>query len=72
MLRYLLVSLLFAAGTLHAQDDFYQTDHVPEIKITFSENNWDELLDAMFIDGQGDRLTCDVEIDGTLIAGAGI
>lgn len=58
--------------TLVAQEDFYDIDHIPEIRVTFLQENWDEILDQFYIDGLEERMLCDVEIDGTLIVGAGI
>lgn len=55
-----------------AQEDFYALDHLPEINILFTESNWDEILDAYFLAGDEERLTCDLEIDGLLIEGVGI
>jgi len=54
------------------QSYFYHTDTVQEIRITFYEQNWDELLDAMYVAGDNDRLTCDVEINGELLDSVGI
>lgn len=58
--------------TLVAQEDFYDIDHIPEIRVTFLQENWDEILDQFYIDGLEERMLCDLEIDGTLIVGAGI
>lgn len=58
--------------SLIAQEDFYDINHIPEIRVTFFQENWDEILDQFYIDGLEERLLCDVEIDGTLIEGAGI
>lgn len=66
----LMTMLLF--GQLWSQDDFYADDHIPEIKIYFSQDNWDELLDALFIEGDEERLLASVEIDGTLLPDVGV
>lgn len=55
-----------------AQNGFYHIDSIPEIKIYFAQDNWDELLDALFIAGDEQRLECDLEIDGTVLPGCGI
>ena len=51
--------------SLIAQEDFYDINHIPEIRVTFFQENWDEILDQFYIDGLEERLLCDVEIDGT-------
>jgi spore coat protein CotH len=66
----LMTMLLF--GQLWSQDDFYADDHIPEIKIFFTQDNWDELLDALFIEGDEQRLLAAVEIDGTLLPDVGV
>ena len=68
----LLTGCSLISAPLLAQDDFYDIDHIPEIKVIFTQENWDEILDQFYIDGLEERLLCDVEIDGTLIEGAGI
>ncbi len=54
---------LFAFITVNAQD-LYDLDHIPEIRITFEESNWEELLDKMKEKGNKKRLTATVTIDG--------
>ena len=68
----ILFSISLLSENLHAQEDFYDIDHIPEIRVTFFQDNWDAVLDQFYIDGLEERLFCNVEIDGTLIEGAGI
>ena len=67
-----LVFISLFSESLIAQEDFYDINHIPEIRVTFFQENWDDILDQFYIDGLEERLLCDVEIDGTLIEGAGI
>ncbi len=55
-----------------SQDDFYDLNHIPEIKIYFEESNWDTLLDSLYIVGDEARLRGNVVIDGTPYLGVGI
>ncbi len=69
------LTVLLVMGCLSnalGQSYFYHTDTVQEIRITFYESNWDELLDALYVAGDEDRLTCDVEINGELLDSVGI
>ncbi len=58
-------------STALAQSDFYHTDTIQEIRITFYQTNWDELLDALYVAGE-DRLTCDLEVNGVQLDSVGI
>ena len=64
--------LVLFGAPVFAQQDFYSVDHSPQIKITFAEDNWDEILDTLFLAGEEDRLTCNIELDGEVFEGVGI
>ncbi len=68
---FLLMTMLLSTQ-VWSQDDFYAEDHIPEIKIYFTQDNWDELLDALFIAGEEERLLASVEIDGTMLPDVGV
>lgn len=53
-----------ASKNLIAQSDFYDIDHVPEIRLYFSQSNWDEVLDSLYLLGEDYRLGADCTIDG--------
>ncbi|MCP4125332.1 MAG: hypothetical protein GY751_26665, partial [Bacteroidetes bacterium] len=75
MLLRLRLSFLLAIGCFSnalGQSDFYHTDTIQEIRITFYESNWDELLDALYVAGDEGRLTCDLEINGIALDSVGI
>ena len=73
-MRFRLIFLLILGCLSNAlgQSNFYHADTIQEIRITFYESNWDELLDAFYVAGDGDRLTCDVEINGEVLDSVGI
>ncbi|MFT6921889.1 MAG: spore coat protein CotH [Crocinitomicaceae bacterium] len=53
-----------ASKNLMAQSDFYAIDHVPEIRLQFTQSNWDEILDSLYLLGEDFRLGADCTIDG--------
>jgi hypothetical protein len=74
--RLLLSGLaLFLLNTGHAQkkkQDLYDMDHIIEVKITFAEPRWDEVLDSLKQIGNSHRLDAEVSVDGTLYKGVGV
>jgi len=65
--------LLLLRFPLSAQENFYRTDAVREIRIQFSQANWKHLLDSLFLaTGDEGRLMGDVVIDGTLLKKVGV
>ena len=67
----LLVAIL-CLNSAFGQSSFYDPESIQEIRITFYESNWDEILDQLYVDGDEERLTCDVEINGELLDSVGI
>ena len=60
-------------GRVYSQENFYEINHVPEIRIEFQEKNWKHILDSLFINyGDEGRLVGDIEIDGYKIRKVGI
>lgn len=59
-------------GKLSAQADFYDVNHIPEIRITFTQSNWDEILDSLYVEGNEDRLSASLVIDGTSLEKVGV
>ncbi|GAB5419038.1 MAG: hypothetical protein Crog4KO_05460 [Crocinitomicaceae bacterium] len=66
-----IAALLALAVNVQAQD-FYDMDHIPEVKIYFEETNWDEILDSLYIVGNEARLHANVTIDGEAFLGVGV
>jgi len=75
----LLVLLFGWASTTFAQsaaesapvDNFYDTKHVPEIRISFKQANWQDRLDSLRLYGDGLAIG-NVKIDGQAYANVGI
>ncbi len=57
---------------VNAQTTFYNIDSIQEIRLYFVESNWDELLDSLYVEGEHNRLTCDVNINGELFEDVGV
>lgn len=65
------ILFFFSTFSLLAQNDFYST--VAEIRISFKEESWDEVLDSLFENfGEEGRLEGDVTVNGKLFKGAGV
>lgn len=55
-----------------AQEKLYSLEHIAEVRITFTEPNWHELLDSLKERGQDERLIADVVLDGKKYPNSGI
>jgi len=73
-IHIIIFSIIFfgASENLIAQSDFYDIDHVPEIRLYFSQSNWDEILDSLYLLGEEYRLGASVNIDGTTYDKVGV
>ena len=73
-INFFIVFVIFigAADRLSAQSDFYDVENIPEIRLYFSQANWDEVLDSLYIEGELARLGGDVIIDGVLYEKVGV
>ena len=61
--RLTFLLLLFIQGSGFSQNNLYQIDSIKEIKFYFSQPNWKQILDSLYIEGQEERLTASVTID---------
>ena len=52
--------------------NFYDVDNIREIKLYFTQPNWDHLLDSLYLDGLEERLLASVEIDGSMYDSIGV
>ncbi len=69
------ILLLFAVlfFSLHlAGQGLYDLDHIPVIRITFQEKNWNVLLDSLKKLGSKERLMATVEVDGKKFTKVGV
>jgi spore coat protein CotH len=55
-----------------AQESFYKTDAIRELKISFYQNNWDAVLDSLYINGDRERILASVLIDGVNYDSVGV
>ena len=69
-------SIIFILSTLLSlnsfSQNFYDVDNIREIKLYFSQPNWDHLLDSLYIDGLEERLLANIEIDGNQYDSVGV
>jgi len=68
----LLAGILLSWGKTDAQSELYDLEHIVEIKINFSEDNWHEQLDSLKERGRDERLIADVTVDGKTYPKSGI
>ncbi|HFA51430.1 MAG TPA: hypothetical protein ENJ95_20650 [Bacteroidetes bacterium] len=71
MRKILFLICSFYCLQINAQG-LYDLEHIPEIRVTFVENNWAELLDKMKMSGKKKRLTATVNIDGQIFNEVGV
>ena len=45
--------MLFIGSSLSAQGSLFDSEEIPEIKITFEKENWRYLLDSLRYNGEG-------------------
>lgn len=62
--------LLVLAGALVA--GFYDVERVSEVRLYFNEPNWDEILDSLYVAGQGGRLIGTAFINGVRFDSVGV
>ena len=60
----LCILLFFSSMMLFAQEGFYSTDTIRDIRITFAQSNWDEILDSLYVAGDKARMQATLFIDG--------
>ena len=65
------ISLIFT-GKLNAQNDFYDNNYIREIRLYFTQPDWDHKLDSLFVAGLEERLLASVIIDGVSLDSIGV
>lgn len=69
------ISIIFiglSSATLCSQSAFYATDAIREIQIDFYDENWDHLLDSLYVEGDNGRILANVVIDGSTYYSVGV
>ena len=57
---------------LFSQEGFYSTDTIRDIRITFAQSNWDEILDSLYVAGNKERIQATLFIDGIQYDSVGV
>jgi hypothetical protein len=68
----LLINFVLLSLGIFAQGGFYDVSTIQEIKIYFSEPNWDQLLDDLYIEDLQNRLVGKVIINGETFENVGV
>lgn len=74
MRKDFLLSALAIVIVLQArpQAPLYDLSSVREIKLRFAQADWRAQMEALYLAGNDERLTGDMEIDGTMLQGVGV
>ena len=68
----LCILLFFSSMKLFSQEGFYSTDTIRDIRITFAQSNWDEILDSLYVAGDKERMQATLFIDGIQYDSVGV
>ena len=68
----LCILLFFSSMMLFAQEGFYNTNMIRDIRISFAQNNWDEILDSLYVAGDKERIQATLFIDGIQYDSVGV
>ena len=66
------ISTVLYSATLFSQSAFYETDTIRDIHIDFYDENWDHLLDSLYVAGENGRILANLEIEGSTYYSVGI
>jgi len=72
---WLIIFYTLGAGlwySLQAQESLYDQATVQEIRIYFEEDDWDAILDDYYTNGEGERLTGQLSINGVELKDVGV
>ncbi|MEL6717303.1 MAG: CotH kinase family protein [Bacteroidota bacterium] len=69
---FLLLTFASLLSSAITAQDFYDIDQIQEIRITFAEENWEEILDSLKREGKKNRLVGDVMINDKAYPQCGI
>ncbi len=64
--------LLVLSAPIAISSDFYDMDIINTVEITFTESNWDQILDQFYADGDEERLVGTVIINGASFDSVGV
>jgi hypothetical protein len=70
--KILFLTILSVSGVLHAQTLFHNDDHISEVKLVFEQQNWDHILDSLYVAGDKDRLLAAAWVDGVYYDSIGV
>ncbi len=71
-MRYILFFALLLMITASFGQDFYKTDTIHTIELTFEESNWDDVLYTNYDADNGDRLLATAVINGIVFDSVGV
>ena len=72
LIFFIFIFIGLSSSTLFSQSAFYETDAIREIQIDFYDENWDHLLDSLYVEGENGRILANVSIDGSTYYSVGV
>ena len=63
---------MFTQFNCLSQSTFYHTDTIREMRLYFSEPNWDYILDSLYVQGDKERILATIVIDGNQYDSVGV
>ena len=72
MKKILFLTLLSGSGLLHGQTLFHNEARISEVKLVFEQQNWDHILDSLYVAGDKDRLLAAAWVDGMYYDSIGV
>ncbi len=71
-MKYLITSLFLLLGTITRAQDFYDMNTIQTIEVTFSQSNWDQLLDNAYATTGDYIMAQSVTINGVTFDSVGV
>jgi len=72
MKRFLTILLIILVAAKIQAQDLYDSNNITIVDITFSESNWNTILQDFFDNDMGERLMAEVEINGEAFDSVGV
>lgn len=71
-MKFFILSLFAIISILSYPQDFFDADEIQKIELTFTQTNWDEILDTYYDAGSDFRLEGTAKLNGELFENVGV
>ncbi|MBO6517220.1 MAG: CotH kinase family protein, partial [Bacteroidia bacterium] len=69
---WVFIFLALLPASVKAQYNFYDINEVRDIRLYFTQPNWDQILDSLYVEGQEERMLASVVIEGERFDNVGV